>query len=141
MWGVGGILCTIGLVAVLCSCVYTLYIWWGVISDLEFISFILSIFLFFLSIPLSPLYVGVNGNWEPAVIIIIGLVGGGIIAFIGLGITGWHDEINDSWIKEKEREKKVVSKVKKPLSLPEAILWLLIYLSPIILLLISFFNS
>ncbi len=107
MWGVGGILCTIGLVAVLCSCVYTLYIWWGVISDLEFISFIVSIFLFFLSIPLSPLYVGVNGNWEPAVIIIIGLVGGTVTALIGVLITEYSDEINNKRIKEREKKPSV----------------------------------
>ena len=54
LWVSGYFLVLIGFLVALSACAYTLYIWWGVISDLEFISFILSIFLFFLSIPLSP---------------------------------------------------------------------------------------
>ena len=135
LWVVSLILVLIGFVVVLCACVYTLYIWWGVISDLEFISFILSIFLFFLSIPLSPLYLGVNGNWEPTFLIVIGLVGGTIIIFIGAGISAYCDSKNDSRIIE--REKKSFPKIKqdywfdKPLSLSETICWLFIILAPL----------
>ena len=125
MWAVGGILGFIGFVVGLCACAYTLYIWWGVISDLEFISFILSIFLFFLSIPLSPLYLGVNGNWQPTFLIVIGLVGGTIIMFIAAGISAYSDLKNDSRIKE--REEKVVSE-KKPLSTPRAIFYICFFI-------------
>jgi hypothetical protein len=148
IWVGGFILVLIGFVVGLCACAYALYIWWGVISDLEFISFILSIFLFFLSIPLSPLYLGVNGNWESAVIIIIGLVVGTIIVFIGARIVAYSDLkiVN----RLEEREKQVVKPLPKskldywfdkPLSLPQAIFWLFCLLSPLIFLLIDLLNS
>jgi hypothetical protein len=139
MWAVGGISILIGVVVALSACAYTLYIWWGVISDLEFISFILSIFLFFLSIPLSPLYLGVNGNWEPTFLIVIGLVGGTIIMFIGAYINAYSEL--KSYRRFEEREKKPVKplpKIKldywfdKPLSLRQTIIWLFCILSPLI---------
>ena len=138
IWVGGYILVLIGFVVGLCACAYTLYIWWGVISDLEFISFILSIFLFFLSIPLSPLYLGVNGNWESAVIIIIGLVVGTIIVFIGAGIVTYSDLKIVRRLEEREKKPaKPLPKIRldywfdKPLSLPQVIIWLFIILSPL----------
>ena len=138
MWAVGGISGFIGFVVGLCACAYTLYIWWGVISDLEFVSFILSIFLFFLSIPLSPLYLGVNGNWEPTFLIVIGLVGGTIIMFIGVGINSYSELKRDRRFEEREKKPaKSLPKIRldywfdKPLSLPQVIIWLFIILSPL----------
>jgi hypothetical protein len=88
---VGVVIFWVGIGILFCVLVYTLYIWWGVISNLGFIAFILSICFFFISIPLSPIYLGTTGNWEATFIIIIGIVLGSIIIFVGLKISSYSE--------------------------------------------------
>ena len=52
---------------------YAVYIWWGVIENLDFLEFSVALVLFFVTIPLAPIYVGIHGNWEPAIYLGVGL--------------------------------------------------------------------
>jgi hypothetical protein len=73
--------------------VYTTYIWWGVISDLGFIGFAVGLVLFFITIPLAPLYVGSQGDWEPVFYIFCG-----VILFCLLGVVyGFSKMIYDGF--------------------------------------------
>lgn len=51
--------------------IYLLFIFVGVLGKLGFIATVLSIFCFYITAPLSPVYVGLQGDWAPMIIIII----------------------------------------------------------------------
>jgi hypothetical protein len=73
-WVCGGV----WLVALLGTFSYAVYIWWNLISGLDFVAFCISIALFFITIPLAPIYLAIEGNWEPLQLIAIGV----LIAFV-----------------------------------------------------------
>jgi hypothetical protein len=69
---------------------YMVYVWWGVIKNLGFLEFSISLVLFFITIPIAPIYIGIHGNWEPLKYVALGIV---IVAFI-YGAAKWClDEI------------------------------------------------
>jgi hypothetical protein len=70
---------------------YMVYVWWGVIKNLSFLEFSISLVLFFITIPLAPVYIGINGDWEPAIFVGLGFV---IIAFIYSAVQWCLNEIN-----------------------------------------------
>jgi hypothetical protein len=67
---------------------YMVYVWWGVIKTMGFLKFSISLVLFFITIPIAPIYVGINGNWEPAIYVGVGLF---CVASIFI-IAMWFDE-------------------------------------------------
>ena len=87
-WSLFGICLGVWLVALLGTFSYAVYIWWDLISGLDFVGFSISIALFFITIPLAPIYVGIEGNREP----LQGMVGGVVIAYVFSFIT---EKIND----------------------------------------------
>ena len=52
---------------------YMIYIWWGVIKNLGFLEFSISLVLFFITIPVAPIYVGVDGDWWPSIYVASGV--------------------------------------------------------------------
>lgn len=53
---------------------YMVYVWWGVIKNLGFLEFSISLVLFFITIPVAPIYVGIDGDWWPAIYVTLGIV-------------------------------------------------------------------
>ena len=78
----------LGVLLLVSAVGYTVYVWWGVISNMEFLEFTAAIVLFFVTIPLSPIYVGVQGNWEPTITIAIEV----FVAFILFNFASKCDE-------------------------------------------------
>ncbi len=52
---------------------YMIYIWWGVIKNLGFLEFSISLVLFFITIPVAPIYIGIDGDWGPAIYVALGV--------------------------------------------------------------------
>lgn len=80
---IGGVLIFIGGVTLLCAGIYTLYIWWGVVSKLEFLGLAVAAVFFAITVPLAPIYVGMQGDWGPTIIIILGIFCGGLVLIFG----------------------------------------------------------
>lgn len=79
----GGILLFVGCFVLLFAGVYALTIWWRVIPQFEFWGFMGSVILFPITIPLTPIYLGVKGDWEPTGVFTFGLILGFILIVIG----------------------------------------------------------
>jgi hypothetical protein len=77
-WVCGGV----WLVALLGTFSYAVYIWWNLINGLDFVSFSISIALFFITIPLAPIYLGVEGNWEPLQVMAVGVLIAYVFSFV-----------------------------------------------------------
>ena len=67
---------------------YTVFVWWGIVSNLGFLGFVFAILLFFISIPLAPIYVSVQENWEPIIVIFSDLFS----ALVSIGIAEYIEE-------------------------------------------------
>jgi hypothetical protein len=52
---------------------YMIYVWWGVIKNLGFLEFSISLVLFLITIPVAPIYVGIDGDWGPAIYVALGV--------------------------------------------------------------------
>lgn len=63
--------------------IYAITIWWSVINEYGFWGLVGGIILFPITIILSPIYLGVEGNWEPTFWILFGLIAGLLVSFIG----------------------------------------------------------
>jgi len=61
----GELLLLAGSLVLLFSGVYALMIWWRTIPQFEFWGFMGSVVLFPITIPLAPIYLGTQGDWEP----------------------------------------------------------------------------
>mgnify|MGYP006919369695 CR=1 FL=1 len=81
-------LCTLTAVA---TGGYMIYIWWSVIKNLDFLEFSIALALFFITIPVAPIYKGIHGDWEPAMYVGLGFV---IAAFI-YGAAKWYLDKKD----------------------------------------------
>jgi hypothetical protein len=63
-----------------CVAGYAVYIWWDMASnavavgEITFLEFAATLALFFVTIPIAPIYIGVKGNWEPTLLIFAGLI-------------------------------------------------------------------
>ncbi len=79
----GGILLFGGFLSLLFGGVYAILIWWRVIPHYGFWGFMGSVILFPITIPLTPIYLGVKGDWEPAGVFIFGMILGFLLILIG----------------------------------------------------------
>lgn len=79
----GALLFFSGGFVLLFSGVYALTVWWRIIPQFEFWGFIVSVVLFPITIPLSPIYLGVEGDWGPAAVILSGWVLGYLLMVTG----------------------------------------------------------
>lgn len=79
----GELLLFAGGFVLLFSGVYALMIWWRTIPQFDFWGFMGSVILFPITIPLAPIYLGVNGDWGPTVVFIFTMVLGGLLLKIG----------------------------------------------------------
>jgi hypothetical protein len=70
---------------------YMISVWWGVLGKLSFLELSISLVLFFITIPIAPIYIGIHGNWEPTTYVVLGFVGAVFI----FGVAQWcSDEID-----------------------------------------------
>ena len=60
-------------------------VWWDVLENMSFLEFSISLVLFFITIPIAPIYIGIHGNWEPAIYVALGFV----VAFFIFGAALW----------------------------------------------------
>ena len=79
----GGTLLFLGFLSLLFGGVYAMLIWWRVIAQFEFWKFMGSVILFPITIPLTPIYLGVKGNWEPTGVFMFAMILGFLLLVIG----------------------------------------------------------
>lgn len=79
----GSLLLFAGGFILLFGCVYVMLIWWRVIGQFEFWEFIGSVILFPITIPLTPIYLGVKGDWEPTGVFMFTIILGSLLLAIG----------------------------------------------------------
>ena len=79
----GGLLLFAGGFVLLFSGIYALTIWWSIIPQFEFWEFMGAVILFPITIPLSPIYLGVQGDWEPTAVFIVSMTLGFLLIVIG----------------------------------------------------------
>ena len=64
--------------------IYAITIWWGVIIEYGFWGLVGGVVLFPITIPLSPIYLGMEGDWGPTGGIIFGLVAAYFVCRVGI---------------------------------------------------------
>lgn len=79
----GGILLFGGFLSLLFGGIYAMLIWWRIVGQLEYWGFMAGLILFPIAIPLSPIYLGVNGNWEPFGVFIFAMTLGFLLIMMG----------------------------------------------------------
>jgi hypothetical protein len=79
----GGISLFAGGLILLFAGVYALTMWWRIIPHFGFWEFMGSVILFPITIPLTPIYLGVKGDWEPTGVFIFGMILGLLLIVIG----------------------------------------------------------
>lgn len=80
----GAVLVFSGVLVFLGVGIYALLVWWGVVSLLEIVNFVAAMVFFFITIPMAPIYIGIHGDWEPAVLIVLGVILGLVLLSFGL---------------------------------------------------------
>jgi len=93
LYVLGGVLVTSSILSAIGLVGYFLYIWWGVISKLDFLGFLLGIIFFVFSIPLAPIYIGINGNWEPTLVLVFGFVYFLFSGVFGIRLLRWSNNL------------------------------------------------
>ena len=68
---------------------YWVSVWWDVLENMSFLEFSISLVLFFITIPIAPIYIGIHGNWEPLIYVTLGIV---VAFFIFLAALWCLDE-------------------------------------------------
>ena len=53
---------------------YLVYLWVGILKTLSFLELAISIGLFPITIPVAPIYLGFDGDWWPAIYILLGFL-------------------------------------------------------------------
>ncbi len=66
---------------------YILRVWWELIEGWDPGSFALALVLFPATIPLAPLYAGVQGDWDPLLVTGAGMVSGLMVFYPGFKIS------------------------------------------------------
>jgi hypothetical protein len=89
---IGSLLKFISIFILIFVGLYMISVWWDVIEKLSFLEFSISLVLFFITIPIAPIYIGIHGNWEPLKYVALGIV---IVAFI-YGAAKWCLDENNS---------------------------------------------
>ena len=79
----GGTLLFGGFLSLLFGCVYAMLIWWRVVTQFKFLLFLGSVILFPITIPLTPIYLGVKGDWEPTGVFVFAVILGFLLPAIG----------------------------------------------------------
>ena len=53
---------------------YMVYLWGDILKNLSFLELAISIGLFIITIPIAPIYIGIHGDWGPAIYILLGFL-------------------------------------------------------------------
>ena len=81
---------------------YLVYLWVGILKTLSFLELAISIGLFPITIPVAPIYLGFDGDWWPAIYVLLGFLI--LIISISVCFGFWNSAFYAYWSEERDAE-------------------------------------